>query len=201
MVLLHILLAPLPYIGSFVDAVAENQRVDVRAEILLRLAQQNNIDFWADADRTRRIVRFQDHAAQVRDYLDFCTRTLAMVYNAMFPRNPQPKNLPDLMKKFKNVHQIHGFVKAQLMAGARFALIWLKICYPKLDLSNVIDVCYSKLQRRKNVDRLNDAVTPIAEKMIEELLRVDAAFFKEYHYADALDAPAEGERVTIDDLI
>jgi hypothetical protein len=30
---------------------------------------------------------------------------------------------------------------------------------------------------------------------------VDAAFFQEYHYADALDAPAEGEKVTIDDLI
>jgi hypothetical protein len=125
-----------------------------------------------------------------------------MVYNAMFPRNPQPATLPDLMKKFKNVHRIHDFVKAQLMAGARFALIWLKICHLKLDLNNVIDVCYSKLkQRRKNIDKLNDAVTPIAEKIIEELLRVDAAFFKEYHYADALGAPAEGERVTIDDLI
>jgi hypothetical protein len=120
----------------------------------------------------------------------------------MFPRNPQPATLPDLMKKFKIVHQIHDFVKAQLMASARFALIWLKICHPKLDLNNVIDVCYSKLkQRRKNVDKLNDAVTPIAEKMIEELLRVDATFFQEYHYVDALDAPTEGEKMTIDDLI
>jgi hypothetical protein len=48
---------------------------------------------------------------------------------------------------------------------------------------------------------LNDAVTPIAEKMIEELLRVDDAFFQEYHYAVALDAPAKGERINIDDLI
>jgi hypothetical protein len=124
------------------------------------------------------------------------------VYIAMFPRNPQPATLPDLMKKFKIVHQIHDFVKAQLMAGARFALIWLKICHPKLDLNNVIDVCYSKLkQRRKNVDKLNDAVTPIAEKMTEELLRVDAAFFHKYRYADALDAPPEGEKVTIDDFL
>jgi hypothetical protein len=200
--LLHILLFPLPYIGSFVDTAAKDQRVDARAEVLLRLARQHNTDFWADTDHTRRIVRFQNRAAQVRDFLDFCTSTLAMVYNAMFPQNPQPTNLPELMKKFKNVHQIHDLVKAQLMAGARFALIWLKICYPKLDLSSVIDACYSKLQkRRKNVDKLNDAVTPIAEKIIEELLRVDAAFFKEYHYADALGAPAEGERVTIDDLI
>jgi hypothetical protein len=110
-------------LGSFIDAVAENQRVDSQVEILLRLANQNNSDFWASEDRTRRIVRFQDRAAQVREFLEFCTSTLAMVYNAMFPRNPQPKSLPELMKKFKNVNQIHNFVKAQLMAGARFALI------------------------------------------------------------------------------
>ena len=89
-----------------------------------------------------------------------------------------------------------------MIAGAKFALIWLKICHSKLDIGNVIDVCYSKLrQRRKNVDKLNDAVTPVAEKMIEELLRVDASFFQEYHYADVLDAAFEGEKVTIDDLL
>jgi hypothetical protein len=106
------------------------------------------------------------------------------------------------MKKLKNAHQIRDFVKTQLMVGARFALIWLKICHSKLDLNKVIDVCYSKLkQRRRNVDKLNDAVTPVFEKMIEELLRVDVDFFHEYHYADALDTPVEGEKVTIDDLL
>jgi hypothetical protein len=125
-----------------------------------------------------------------------------MVYNTMFPRNPQPATLPDLMEKSRSVHHIHDFVRAQLTAGARFALIWLKICHLKLDLDKVIDVCYSKLkQRRRNVDKLNDAVMPVAEKMIDELLRVDAAFFREYHYADALDAPAEGEKVTIGGLL
>ncbi|KAK1680909.1 hypothetical protein QYE76_041757 [Lolium multiflorum] len=66
----------------------------------------------------------------------------------------------------------------------------------------VVDVCSSKLKRRiKNIDKINDAVTPIAEKMIDEPLRVDDAFFHEYHYADALDAPAEGEKVTIDSFL
>jgi hypothetical protein len=32
-------------------------------------------------------------------------------------------------------------------------------------------------------------------------MRVDNVFFHDYHYADALDAPAEGEKVTIDDLL
>ncbi|KAK1684860.1 hypothetical protein QYE76_045708 [Lolium multiflorum] len=139
---------------------------------------------------------------EVREYLEFWTKTLAMVYNAMFPRNLQPKTLPDLMDKFKSVRRIHGFVKAQLMAGARFSMIMLQICYPKLDMSNVVDLCHAKLRkRRRNVDKINDVVTPVAEKMIEDLLRMDTAFFKEHHYADTMGASAEDERINIDDLI
>jgi hypothetical protein len=44
-------------------------------------------------------------------------------------------------------------------------------------------------------------VTPIAEKIIEDLLRMDADFFKEHHYADTVDASAEDERINIDNLI
>ncbi|KAK1694476.1 hypothetical protein QYE76_011173 [Lolium multiflorum] len=46
--------------GSFLDAVTEEQRVNARVELLLRLAKQNGTDFWEDEDRTRRIARFQD---------------------------------------------------------------------------------------------------------------------------------------------
>ncbi|KAK1610242.1 hypothetical protein QYE76_033915 [Lolium multiflorum] len=152
--------------------------------------------------RTRRIARFQDRAGQVREYLEFCTNTLAMVYNAMFPRNPQPKTLPDLMDKFISAHQVHGFVKAQLMAGARFAMIMLQICHPKLDMTNVVEVCHAKLRkRRKNVDKINDVVTPVAEEMIDDLIRMDADFFMEGHYADFMGASAKGERINIDDLM
>jgi hypothetical protein len=50
---------------SFLDVVTEDQCVDARVEVLLRLARQSGCDFWASEDRTRRIVRFQDRAAQV----------------------------------------------------------------------------------------------------------------------------------------
>jgi hypothetical protein len=46
-----------------------------------------------------------------------------MIYSALFPRNPQPANLTELMDKFKDVESIHDFVKAQLIACAKFALI------------------------------------------------------------------------------
>jgi hypothetical protein len=192
----------LTWVGSFSDATAEDQRVDAKSEVLLRLAHQNNSSFWASPDWTRQIVRFQDRAGQVREYLEFCAKTLTMVYNAMFPRNPQPKTLPELMNKFKSVDQIHGFVKAQLLAGARFAMIMLQICYPKLDMSNTVELCHARLKkRRRNVNKINDQVTPIAEKMIEDLLRMDTEYFSESHYADSMGTPAEDERVRIDDLI
>jgi hypothetical protein len=154
--------SPSTWLGFFLDAAAEDQCVDARSEVLIQLAMRNNANFWATPNRTRQIVRFHDRAGQVREYLDFCTKTLAMVYNAMFPRNIQPKTLPDLMDKFKSVHRIHGFVKAKLMAGARFAMIMLQICYPKLDMSNIVDLCHARLRkRRRNVDKINDAVTPV----------------------------------------
>jgi hypothetical protein len=77
----------------------------------------------------------------------------------------ETETLPELMNKFKSVRRVHGFVKAQLMAGARFSLIMLQICYPKFDMSNVVDLCHFQLRkRRKNIDKINDAVTPVAKK-------------------------------------
>jgi hypothetical protein len=126
-----------------------------------------------------------------------------MVYNAMFPQNPQPENLTELMGKFKDVHSIHDFVKAQMVAGAKVALIWLKICHSKLDFGNVVDTFYlNMLKRRVNVDKHNAAVTPVAEKMIDELLRVDATFFKEFRYDDSTQIVRDArENISIDRLI
>jgi hypothetical protein len=121
--LCYVVFFPLCLAGVFLDTAAEEQRVNLRVESLTRLARANDIDFWADETRCRRIVQFQDRATQTQEFLDFCNSTLAMVYNAMFPRNPQPGNLTELMDKFKNVRNIHDFVKAHMVAGAKFALI------------------------------------------------------------------------------
>jgi hypothetical protein len=86
--------------GSFLDAAAEDQRVEARTTVLLRLAAQHGSNFWVTPERTRQIVRFQDRAAQVRDFLDFCTKTLFLVYGTMFPRHKMPETLPALMEKF-----------------------------------------------------------------------------------------------------
>jgi hypothetical protein len=176
--------------------------VEARSNVLIKLALEHGSNFWATPERTREIVRFQDRACQVRDFLEFCTRTLALVFNALFPRNPPPETLPDLMNKFRDAPRIHGFVKAQLTAGARFAMIMLQICYPKLDMTKIVAKCQAKLTgRRRNIDKINEAVTPVAEEMMDELLRLDSEFFVRGSYAeDSLGGP-NNERINIDDIL
>ncbi|KAK1604285.1 hypothetical protein QYE76_027958, partial [Lolium multiflorum] len=47
-------------------------------------------------------------------------------------------------------------MSAQLVAGARFALIMLQICHPKLDLTQVVAKVHERVRRRRvGVDRIN----------------------------------------------
>jgi hypothetical protein len=106
------------------------------------------------------------------------------------------------MNKFRDAPQIHEFVKAQLTAGARFAMIMLQVCYPKLDMTKIVEICQAKLtKRRRNIKKINDALTHVAEEIMDELLRLDAEFFVKGNYAEYMNATADNERVNIDNPI
>jgi hypothetical protein len=93
-------------------------------------------------------------------------------------------------------------VRTQLTAGARFAMIMLQICYPKLDMTKIVAKCQAKLtRRRRNIDKINDVVTPVAEEMVDELLRLDDEFFVRGSYDEHRRGAAGNERVNIDDII
>ncbi|KAK1606978.1 hypothetical protein QYE76_030651 [Lolium multiflorum] len=188
--------------GSFLDAATEDERVEARSNVLLRLAKDHGSSFWGTPERTHQIVRFQDRALQVRDYLDFCTRTLSLVYGTMFPRNKMPETLPALMDKFRDAPRIYGFVRAQLAAGARFSMIMIKICYPKLDVGQIVPKCLAKMaKRKKNFGKYDDIVTPVAEDMMDELLRMDAEFFVKGSYAEHSTRAINNECLTIDNIL
>jgi hypothetical protein len=124
-----------------------------------------------------------------------------MVYNAMFPRNPQPENLTQLMDQFRDVRNIHDFVKAQMVAGAKFALIWPRIYHPKMDLDKVVDGVLLKSSKKKiNLDQHNAVVLPVSEKMIDKVLKIDSSFFKVYRYDDSTQQ-MHAVRENIDRLI
>jgi hypothetical protein len=85
----------------------------------------------------------------------------------MFSRNPQPENLTQLMVKFKDVRNIHNFVKAQMVAGTNFALIWLRIYHLEMDLDEVMQgVLLKSSKKRIKLDRHITVVSDVAEKMI-----------------------------------
>jgi hypothetical protein len=126
-----------------------------------------------------------------------------MIYGASFPRNPQPANLTELMDKFRDVESIYDFIMAQMVAGAKFALIWLKICHSKLDFNNLFDIFHCKTSKRRvNIDKHNEVVSRVDEKMIDELLRYDATFFTDLRYDDSTqNIRAAKEDITIDRFI
>jgi hypothetical protein len=138
----------------------------------MRLAVEANVDFWVDEACCRAIVQFQDHATQAREFINFCSSLLGMAYNAMFPRNPQPENFTNLMEKFKNVRDIHSFVKAQMVAGVKFSLIWLRIHHPKIDLDEVAKGVLLKSSKKRI--KLDHHIEAVSEKMIDTLLKVDS---------------------------
>ena len=69
-------------------------------------------------------------------------------------------------------------------------------------MSNIVEIFHAKLRKqRRNVDKIDDVVTPVAEKIMDDLIRMDADFFVKGHYADFMGATAEDEMVNIDDLM
>jgi hypothetical protein len=78
----------------------------------------------------------------------------------------------------------------------------LQIRHSKLDMTKVVEVVHAKLKgHRRSVDKINEKVTPVAEDMIDDLLRMDADFFMEGHYDDFMGASVDEDRVNIDDLM
>ncbi|KAM0904346.1 hypothetical protein ACQ4PT_018060 [Festuca glaucescens] len=78
-------------------------------------------DFWTDNKRSHVLALPQDRVSEVGEFVKCCCSAMALIYNSMFPRNPQPQGLAALMKAFMNGEAIHKFVRVQLVAGAKVA--------------------------------------------------------------------------------
>ena len=98
----------------------------------------------------------------------------------MFPRNQQPKTFAELNKLFRRTEDMHHFVRAQLVAGAKLALAWVRYHNKKIDFQ-VIARGLSK-RKRSHLSRHYEVVTGPAERMIDRLLERDAEFFTDFHY-------------------
>ena len=118
--------------------------------------------------KTSTLVRFQDRVEQVHAYFRTCRDNLAMVYRTMFPLNPQPNSLPQLMEKFKNPAEVRKLVRNQLIACAEVAFAFVQDAHPMLDL-NIIPT-----RDGVNLAHLARLVTDVALIVVQRLEEGDA---------------------------
>ncbi|KAK1616209.1 hypothetical protein QYE76_021726 [Lolium multiflorum] len=69
-------------------------------------------------------------------------------------------------------------------------------------VGQIVPKCLEKMSKRKrNFGKYDDIVTPVAEDMMDELLRMDAEFFVKGSYAEHSTRAVNNERLTIDNIL
>jgi hypothetical protein len=64
-----------------------------------------------------------------------------------------------------------------MVAGAKLALIWVKICSSKIDFGEVVNRVLLKCSKRRiNIDCYIEAVQEPAERIIDKILQMDDDF-------------------------
>jgi hypothetical protein len=101
----------------------------------------------------------------------------------MLPRNPLPTSFPLLLDTFRSSQRIHRLIELNLVAGANFALGWIRKWHPRLNYSSMsLSLAPGGASLRVHVE---NTLQP-ARRIIARLVQADAAFFCEYHYLDPL---------------
>jgi hypothetical protein len=73
----------------------------------------------------------------VRESVDGCQKSLTTMFLVMLPRNPPPENFGRLLEVFRTSRHIHRLVELNLIAGANFALGWIRKWHPRLNFSTM----------------------------------------------------------------
>jgi hypothetical protein len=110
-----------------------------------------------------------------------------MMFSMIFLRNPFPENFGQLLENFKTSQRIHRPLELNLIAGANFALAWVRKWHSKLNF-NTISPGLPPPQRSREVPMQvhMDATLEPAKRMITRLFEANVGFFREYHYLNPL---------------
>src|SRR3954454_5597531 len=114
----------------------EEHRVNARLKALSSLSESHQV-FWTDKSASSLIVRFQDRVEQVHAFFVKCRDHLLMVLQTMFPLNPHPRSLVELMNEFMTPAKVRALVREQLVSGAEVAFAFVQAEYPTLDLNRI----------------------------------------------------------------
>jgi hypothetical protein len=169
-------------VGSCLDFAAEDRRVTERCAALEKMSAGVET-LWSDPRRRSAIVLLQDRAQHIGEAVDGCRKALTTMHSVMLPRNPLPTTFPLLLDAFRSSQRIHRLIELNLVAGANFALGWMRKWHPRLDYSSM-SLSYPPGGASLRV-HLESTLQP-ARRIIARLLQEDAAFFREFHYLDPL---------------
>jgi hypothetical protein len=92
---------------------------------------------WSDPRRRHAVVLLQDRAQHIGEAVDGCQRSLITMHSVMLPRNPLPGSFPLLLHTFRSSQRIHRLIELNLVAGANFALGWMRKWHPRLNYSSM----------------------------------------------------------------
>jgi hypothetical protein len=123
-------------LGTCLDFAAEARRVAER-NTALEKASEGIDSLWSDPRRRRAIVLLQDRAQHIEEAVDGCRRSLTTMHSVMLPRNPFPGSFPLLLDTFRSSQRIHRLIELNLVAGANFALGWVRKWHPRLNYSSM----------------------------------------------------------------
>jgi hypothetical protein len=124
------------FLGIRLDPVAEIRWVFERVAALERVSSDTNT-FWIHAPRRGAIVLLQDHVRHVEESVDGCQKSLTTMFLVMLPTNPPPENFGQLLEVFRTSRRIHRLIELNLIAGANFALGWVRKWHPRLNFSTM----------------------------------------------------------------
>jgi hypothetical protein len=169
-------------VGTCLDFAAEERRVAERNAALEKMSTGCET-LWSDPRRRSIIVLLQDRAQHIGESVDGCQRALTTMHSVMLPRNPLPATFPLLLDTFRSSHRVHRLIELNLVAGANFALGWIRKWHPRLNYSTMsLSLALGGASLQVHME---NTLQP-ARRLVARLLEADAAFFREYHYLDPL---------------
>jgi hypothetical protein len=118
------------------DPVAEDRRVSERVAALERVLSDTNT-LWVDARRRGAVVLLQDRTQHIGEAVYGCRKALTTMFSVMLPRNPFLENFGQLLENFKTSQRIHRLIELNLIAGANFAVAWVRKWHSKLNFNTI----------------------------------------------------------------
>jgi hypothetical protein len=124
-------------LGTCLDFAAEACQVAEQNTALEKASEGIN-NLWFDPRRCHAIVLLQDRAQHIGEAVDGCRRSLITMHSVMLPRNPLPGSFSLLLDTFRSSQRIHRLIELNLVAGANFALGWVRKWHPRLNYSSML---------------------------------------------------------------